>query len=447
LFRPPLFRSRARYFGFSSLSQSSCTCKSASSAERHSGRPRLRDFLCTFFDCIIVDSGVRENKRAHNGRNTNAEELCTMAYADRLALIKEIEDLRQSKVICYLTSLRPNLGAAMGEDAVRVLFDHLLKLPARPIEKLDLFLCSNGGSGVLPWRLVSLFREFAKSIAVLIPYRAYSAATMVALGADEIVMHPFGEMGPIDPTVSNDFNPVDAQTKQRLGISVEDVKAYVACIKDTVGIRHEDELIEAIKILAEKVHPLAIGNVERFIAQSRMIARKILLTHMSEPDQHKIDETIETLASKLYFHGHPINRKEAREELRLKVTENVAPALETAMWKLYLDFEVELKNQAPFDPLADIYNRVGRPQPLPAGQACVVPPGTFAEDKYIYAIVESARISSSLEAHRRFVIAANGPQFEPLIRVETLALKWLDQQAPAPAQAVPQNPPAQQGAP
>jgi len=37
---------------------------------------------------------------------------------------------------------------------------------------------------------------------------------MLALGADEIVMHPFAEMGPIDPTVSNDFNPVDPTTQQ-----------------------------------------------------------------------------------------------------------------------------------------------------------------------------------------------------------------------------------------
>jgi hypothetical protein len=44
-------------------------------------------------------------------------------------------------------------------------------------------------------------------------------------GADEIVMHPFAELGPIDPTVSNEFNPTESG--RRLGISVEDVKAYV----------------------------------------------------------------------------------------------------------------------------------------------------------------------------------------------------------------------------
>jgi ClpP class serine protease len=44
---------------------------------------------------------------------------------------------------------------------------------------------------------------------------------MLALGADEIVMHPFAEMGPIDPTVTNEFNPIDPQTQQKIGISVK----------------------------------------------------------------------------------------------------------------------------------------------------------------------------------------------------------------------------------
>src|SRR5439155_25016739 len=113
----------------------------------------------------------------------------------------------------------------------------LLLLPERPFPKLDVFLVSNGGDSVVPWRLVSLFREFAKSFNVLIPYRAYSAATLLALGADEIVMHPFGELGPIDPTVSNDFNPKEASTNRVLGISVEDVKSYVNFIKTTVRVR------------------------------------------------------------------------------------------------------------------------------------------------------------------------------------------------------------------
>lgn len=229
-----------------------------------------------------------------------------MSTATRAEIVKRIEALRGSEVLCFLTSLRPSVLTQMADDAVRVCFDHLLLLPERPIEKLDVFLCSNGGSGTVPWRLVALFREFAKSLCVLIPYRAYSAASLLALGADEIVMHPFAELGPIDPTVSNDFNPAEQNTGRRIGISVEDVRAYVNFIKSTVGITHEDELIKAIEILANNVHPLALGNVERFLSQSRMIAKKILRTHMKDADEHTINTIVENMASKLYFHGHPI---------------------------------------------------------------------------------------------------------------------------------------------
>jgi hypothetical protein len=43
------------------------------------------------------------------------------------------------------------------------------------------------------------------------------------------------------------------------------------------------------------------------------------------------------MASKLYFHGHPINRREARSELHLKVMERPPLELEGAMWRLYKD--------------------------------------------------------------------------------------------------------------
>jgi hypothetical protein len=360
-----------------------------------------------------------------------------MAYADRIALIKQIETLRQSKVICYLTSLRPNLNAPMSDDAVRVFFDHLLLLPDRPLPKLDVFLCSNGGSGTVPWRLVSLFREYALKLGVLLPYRAYSAATLVALGADEIVMHPFAEMGPIDPTVTNEFNPVETATNRRIGISVEDVKAYISFIKSTVGIQHEDELVKTIEILAQKVHPLALGNVERFLSQSRMIAGKILRTHMKDEAQtHKIDKIIEDLASKLYFHGHPISRREAREDLGLKSVADAAPDLEKLMWRLYEEFESELKNRETFDFGSELFKVAPAPTPTtPANPGTpyppsIIPPGTNVTMDLIVAFVESARQSSRFLQRSRFVVAAVGPDGGPMIRQETLAQAW--EHSPAP---------------
>ncbi len=310
---------------------------------------------------------------------------------------------------------------------MREFFDQMLVLPEKPVDKIDVFLCSNGGSGTVPWRLTALLREYAKSFGVLIPYRAYSAATLLALGADEIVMHPFGEMGPIDPSVANEFNPVDKNTGQRIGINVEDVRAYVSFIKETVGITHEDELIKAMEILANRIHPLALGNVERFVSQSRMTARKILSTHMGETDRHVIDEIVESLASKLYFHGHPINRQEARMELKLKVVEEPGAELEDAMWDLYKLYEAEFENKRSYNPANDLLLAAippgGTPQKVPYE----------IEQDLLYAMIESPRLASRYTARKRFLLLGFGQNQEPLIREDTISDGWKPDPAPKAA--------------
>ena len=275
--------------------------------------------------------------------------------AARIDLIKKIQKARDSSVIAYVTNTRPNLDVHMALDVVRYVYDHLEHIKkshkGKGKPRIDLFLHSNGGDGTMPWRLVTLIREYTDNFGVLVPHRAFSAATLTALGADEVVMHAMGMLGPTDATVANAFNPADPTNPQRkLGISVEDVTAYIQLIKDDAGIQHEDELIQAFNVLAANVHPLALGNVKRSMSQSRMMARKLLELHMDATQRHKIDEIVDNLTSKLFFHGHPINRKEAREQIGLGTVKDAEGVLESAMWSLYLQYESEMKLVQTFDP-------------------------------------------------------------------------------------------------
>lgn len=164
-------------------------------------------------------------------------------------------------------------------------------------------------------------------------------------------MHPMGMLGPTDPTVTNPFNPQNPRNpNELLGISVEDVSAYVNLIKEDFGITHEDELVQCINILAEKVHPLALGNVKRFHAQSRMLAKKLLRLHIKDGEDHKINKIVDSLTSKLFFHGHPINRKEAKDDLDLKI-ESSSDKIESLMWDLYLEYEKEMLLDKAFNPV------------------------------------------------------------------------------------------------
>lgn len=275
-----------------------------------------------------------------------------MGREERLELIKALQTIRSNRLcVVYITSTRTNHEIAMADDVVRLLFDHLEAGRNEAKNGVDLFIHSNGGQGTVPWRVVSLIREYTANLAVLVPHRAFSAATLMAMGADEIIMHRMGVLGSIDPSVANPFNPPHPQNPgQPLPISVEDVTAYFKLIQEEIGINHEDELIQAVTALTEKIHPLALGNVQRSHHQARMMARKLLKQHMVLDNQeNEIDQIIDNLKSNLFYHGHPINRKEARVDLKLKVTD--APDdLADVMWKLYVEYENALKMTEPLQP-------------------------------------------------------------------------------------------------
>jgi len=274
----------------------------------------------------------------------------------RVDLIKQLQAKRQGRLlVVYVTSTRLGHEVQIADDAFRRIFDHLEAASETAKGGVDLFIHSNGGSGTVPWRIVNLIRQYAKTFAVLVPHHAFSAATLIALGADEIVMHRMGNLGPIDPSVANIFNPANPLSPGQLApISVEDVSAFFKLVKDEVGINHEDELIQALAALTEKVHPLALGNVQRSHHQARMMARKLLKLHMvKDAEEHEISQLIENLKSNLFYHGHPINRKEAKDDLKLKVVD-APPDLEALMWKLYLEYEAELRLNEAFNPIHEL---------------------------------------------------------------------------------------------
>src|SRR3989344_761588 len=142
-------------------------------------------------------------------------------------LIKKIEEKRSSKVITYITSDRQGpVNARVAMDIIPIVSEQLRKIGTK-VSKIDLFLYTAGGDTMVPWRLVSMIREYCDTFSVLVPYKAHSAGTMIALGADEIVMSDLSEISPIDPSTANVFNPSDPTNPQnKIPISVEDVIAY-----------------------------------------------------------------------------------------------------------------------------------------------------------------------------------------------------------------------------
>jgi len=81
--------------------------------------------------------------------------------------------------------------------------------------QLDLILHSPGGSAEAAESVVGYLRQRFDHIRVFVPVAAMSAATMVALGCDELVMGEHSQLGPIDPqfTIATPEGPRSAPAK------------------------------------------------------------------------------------------------------------------------------------------------------------------------------------------------------------------------------------------
>ncbi len=275
-----------------------------------------------------------------------------MARAQRMELIKSIGRKRGSMVISYVTGDRENVSTRIAPDVVRIIFRHLKMIGTRP--QIDLLLYTRGGDVLTPWRLVNLFREFTSRFCVLVPFRAYSAGTLMCLGADEIVMSKMGELGPIDPSVVNAFNPQDpANACARLPVNIEDVYSYMALIAEKMGTYNEEAIARAFMVLVENIHPLALGNVHRNWMLIRSLANKMLGLRSARLSDEQEQNIVDYLTEKLYAHNHMIVRREAVEEIGLPVV-YADDELDDLMWGLHEDLANELKLRDPFNP-GDIY--------------------------------------------------------------------------------------------
>lgn len=263
---------------------------------------------------------------------------------DRLNIIKKIEENRKSKVLVYLTGDRRGAEANIAEDAVRPMYDHLLKFGK--VKNIDLFLYSRGGDVSTPWKIVSMIREYCENLTVLIPSKAYSATTLIALGADKIIMGPKGELGPIDPTVEM---PTTGEINK--SINTEDITAYISFMKEKVNLTDQDALCQVISQLAQDVTPLTLGIIYRTYSHIRLVAKKMLDSHKEKINETKAQTIIELLTEKMFSHDHGINRREAKGiGLNVKFADE---GLSKLMWELIVDYEKELDllNPIQFDEL------------------------------------------------------------------------------------------------
>ena len=268
-------------------------------------------------------------------------------YRERLDLYKQLEQEFDSKILAYITSDRPNMGAQIASDVINYFIDHLDKIG--PCKKISLILYTRGGDTSAARNIVNLLRMYADELQVVVPHKAHSAGTIISLGANEVVMTKQATLGPIDPSINTPLNPKTPDGGM-FPVSVEAVKGYLEFAKNELAIKDDCALASIWEKLSDFVHPLVLGQVYRSKAQIQMMAEALLKNQVTDPE--KIKNIIAFLCSESGSHDYTINRREAKDVLGLNIVKPTT-AQYGIIKKLYDDLNEELLFSKPFS-LAEI---------------------------------------------------------------------------------------------
>jgi hypothetical protein len=274
-----------------------------------------------------------------------------MSYSDRIPLYSRIEGKRGRPLISYVTSLRHKASAQMAQDVISEIARILNRIDSNE-NAIDFLIVSNGGDPIVSGRIISMLRERFQKVGVLLPYVAYSAATLLALGADEIVMHKFSNLGPVDPQLNYKRKSPDGNSLEQVTCGSEDIKYFMEFVCKDVGITDQEQKQKSFELLCKEVGSIPIGVAKRSSQLSVSMGEKLLCMHME--DKNKAKTIAEALNSSFYHHGYALSRSEA-EKIGLPI---IIPdqELEELLWQVWESIESEMECRKPFNPIEIISN-------------------------------------------------------------------------------------------
>jgi hypothetical protein len=223
------------------------------------------------------------------------------------AIIQKLEEMLGGAVLAYWSS---GSGSICHNDVAA--FYEVMKHIGRQ-ERVFLFIKSSGGNGQAALRIVNLLRQYTDELVVLVPLECASAATMLALGADEIQMGPLAYLTAVDTSITHDLSPVD-KNNYLVSVSQDELNRVLKLYKAAAGSTDSNPYTS----LYQHVHPLVFGAIDRASSLSIKICEEILGYHVE--DKKERERISKHLNSAYPSHSYPIMIREA-ERMGLKVVD------------------------------------------------------------------------------------------------------------------------------
>ena len=194
-------------------------------------------------------------------------------------------------------------------------------------ERLTLLLESPGGSIEDAFWIVKAIRQRCETLDVIIIGAAKSAATLIALAADRILLGTFGELGPLDAQL-HDFSggarrKSPLETMRGLEFLRDHYLETFNLVMDILATEYGIDSAHALELVPSVLSPMTaplyqlvdyreLGDALRILSISEAYARGVIRRWGTVGNNESIDNIVPKLVWGYPDHGHIIDLAEAR---------------------------------------------------------------------------------------------------------------------------------------
>ena len=198
------------------------------------------------------------------------------------------------------------------------------------VEALDVVVSSPGGNVEAAYLVAREFRRRVKHLTVFVPFQVKSAATLLAVVADEVVLGSLGELGPLDAQYDEkqaaDFPRntshllLDTALREMESHAMTCYDAAVQRIIDRSGMRPFEAASKAAEFmgtlygpLMARFDPARLAESSRGLALGGAYASRLLRRYRPAISQEDRERLLDRLVRGYPAHSFIIDQEEASE--------------------------------------------------------------------------------------------------------------------------------------
>lgn len=233
-------------------------------------------------------------------------------------LISRIEAVTKRTLVVYFANPGHPGGAMV--DADPDLLENILRSlePVADGRKLDLLISSPGGSPYAAEKIVRVCRSFSTGFRSVVIGRAMSAATMLCLGSDELIMSETANLGPIDPQMLQ----VSANGQQRLVAASVIISSFQQMLGAAQQAITNGQPADPILHVLGMMDPKAVIESINALEATKSISTQLLKEGLLKSQPAKADAAVQALVEQgaKELHGKHLYPKYVQSSIGLPVT-------------------------------------------------------------------------------------------------------------------------------